>query len=57
MTDNIKEENRFYARYSSVANLQVTDVRVMNIILAKEKTWKKKLAHFWRSPKFIDVSF
>ena len=36
MTDSIREKNRFYARYSSVANLQVTNVRV-NIILAKEK--------------------
>ena len=34
MTDNIREKNRFYARYSSVANLHVTNVRV--------KYWLKK---------------
>ena len=34
MTDNIREKNRFYARYSSVANLQVRNVRV--------KYWLKK---------------
>ena len=37
MTDNVKEKNRFYARYSSVANLQFTNVRI-NIILSKKKT-------------------
>ena len=29
----------------------------MNIMLAKEKTWKKKLAHFCVRRKFIIVSF
>ena len=37
MTDNVKEKNRFYARYSSVANLQFTNARI-NIILSKEET-------------------
>ena len=41
MTDNIREKNRFYARYSSVANLQFTNVRV-NIILGKEKNINEK---------------
>ena len=41
MTDNIKEKNRFYARCSSVANLQVTNVRV-NIVLGKEKNINEK---------------
>ena len=37
ITDNIKKKNCFYARYSSVANLQVTNVRV-NRIPSKGKT-------------------
>ena len=31
------KKNRYYARYSPVANLQITDVRV-NKIMSKEKT-------------------
>ena len=50
LTDNIKEKNRFYARYSSVVNLQVTDVRVRNIMLTKEKDLKEKAGPLLRSP-------
>ena len=38
---NIKGKNLFYARYSTVANLQVTDVRV-NKIMSQEKDLKEK---------------
>ena len=33
-----RQKIRFYARYSPVANLQVTNVYRVNIILSKEKT-------------------
>ena len=37
MKKNIKGKNRSYKRYSTVANLQVTNVRV-NKIMSQEKT-------------------
>ena len=49
---NIKGKNLFYTRYSTVANLQVRDVRV-NKIMSQEKTSKKKLADFCVHRKFI----
>ena len=52
----MKGKNLFYARYSTVANLQVTDVRV-NKIVSQEKTEKKKLADFCVHRKFILFSF
>ena len=54
--NNIKGKNLFHARYSTVANLQVTDVRV-NKIMCQEKTLKKKLADFCVHRKFILFSF
>ena len=50
------KKNRFYAWYSTVANLQVTDVTV-NKVMSQEKTLKKKLADFCVRRKFILVSF
>ena len=42
--------------FELVANLEVTSVRV-NIILSKEKTWKKKLADFLSGPVMCKFSF
>ena len=50
------KKNRFYAWYSTVANLQVTDVTV-NKVMSQEKTLKKKLADFCVRRKFILFSF
>ena len=56
MKKNMRGKNRFYAWYSTVANLQVTDVRV-NKLMSQEKTYKKKLADFCIHRKFILFSF
>ena len=50
----MKGKNLFYARYSTVANLQVTDVRVYKIMSHDKKN--KKLADFCVHRKFIFFS-